>query len=140
VARIGKLFPAWEQNPLETDALAGVRRSFHTLKGSGRMVGATDVSEFAWSIENLLNRIIENTLQRSPAILATVRDSVVMAGELVNALEAGKARARAHAGHHRSGPCAGGKQGPRPRRPRPTKSWSARSIPGRPTCSKPRDV
>jgi chemosensory pili system protein ChpA (sensor histidine kinase/response regulator) len=90
VARIGKLFPAWEQNPLETDALAGVRRSFHTLKGSGRMVGATDVSEFAWSIENLLNRIIENTLQRSPAILATVRDSVVMAGELVNALEAGK--------------------------------------------------
>src|SRR5688572_9129856 len=90
VARIGKLFPAWEQNPLETDALAGVRRSFHTLKGSGRMVGATDVSEFAWSIENLLNRVIENTLQRSPAILATVRDAVPMAGELVNALEAGK--------------------------------------------------
>ncbi len=91
VARIGKLFPAWEQNPLETDALAGVRRAFHTLKGSGRMVGATDISEFAWSIENLLNRVIENTLPRSPAILATVRDSVAMAGELVNALEAGKA-------------------------------------------------
>ncbi len=90
VAKIGKLFPAWEQNPLETDALAGVRRSFHTLKGSGRMVGATDISEFAWSIENLLNKIIENTLQRSPAIIATVRDAVVMAGELVNTLEAGK--------------------------------------------------
>ncbi len=91
IARIGKLFPAWEQNPLETDALAGVRRSFHTLKGSGRMVGAGDVSEFAWAIENLLNRVIENTLQRSPAILATVRDSVIMAGELVNALEGKKA-------------------------------------------------
>jgi len=90
VARIGKLFPAWEQNPLETEALAGVRRAFHTLKGSGRMVGATDVSEFAWAIENLLNKIIENTLQRSPAILATVRDAVVVTGELVNALEAGK--------------------------------------------------
>ena len=91
IARIGKLFPAWEQNPLETDALSGVRRAFHTLKGSGRMVGASDISEFAWSIENLLNRVIENTLPRSPAILATVRDAVVMAGELVNALEAGKA-------------------------------------------------
>src|SRR4029079_4986779 len=91
VARIGKLFPAWEQNPLETDALAGVRRAFHTLKGSGRMVGATDISEFAWAIENLLNKIIENTLQRSPAIIATVRDAVVMAGELVNARETGKA-------------------------------------------------
>jgi chemosensory pili system protein ChpA (sensor histidine kinase/response regulator) len=91
VARIGKLFPAWEQNPLETEALSGVRRAFHTLKGSGRMVGATDISEFAWAIENLLNKIIENTLQRSPGILAAVRDAVVVAGELVNALEAGKA-------------------------------------------------
>src|SRR6188508_1758602 len=90
VARIAKLFPAWEQNPLETDALAGVRRAFHTLKGSGRMVGATDISEFAWSIENLLNKIIENTLQRSPSILATVRDASAIAGELVNALEAGQ--------------------------------------------------
>src|SRR6186713_190326 len=90
VARIAKLFPAWEQNPLETDALAGVRRAFHTLKGSGRMVGATDISEFAWAIENLLNKIIENTLQRSPSILATVRDASAIAGELVNALEAGQ--------------------------------------------------
>jgi chemosensory pili system protein ChpA (sensor histidine kinase/response regulator) len=91
VARIGKLFPAWEQNPLETEALSGVRRAFHTLKGSGRMVGATDIAEFAWAIENLLNRVIDNTLQRSPAILATVRDATLIAGELVNALEAGKA-------------------------------------------------
>src|SRR5689334_4678515 len=91
VARIAKLFPAWEQNPLETEALIGVRRAFHTLKGSGRMVGATDISEFAWAIENLLNKIIENTLQRSPSILATVRDAVGVAGELVNALEANQA-------------------------------------------------
>jgi chemosensory pili system protein ChpA (sensor histidine kinase/response regulator) len=90
VARIAKLFPLWEQNPLETDALSGVRRSFHTLKGSGRMVGATDISEFAWSIENLLNKIIENTLHRSPSILATVRDASAIAGDLVSALEAGK--------------------------------------------------
>ena len=91
VARIGKLFPAWEQNPLETEALSGVRRAFHTLKGSGRMVGATDIAEFAWSIENLLNRVIDNTLQRSPAILAAIRDATAIAGELVNSLEAGKA-------------------------------------------------
>jgi len=91
VARISKLFPAWEQNPLEAEALIGVRRSFHTLKGSGRMVGATDISEFAWAIENLLNKVIENTLPRSPAIVATVRDAVAMSGELVNALESSQA-------------------------------------------------
>ncbi|HTU67718.1 MAG TPA: Hpt domain-containing protein [Steroidobacteraceae bacterium] len=91
VARITKLFPAWEQNPLEAEALIGVRRAFHTLKGSGRMVGATDISEFAWAIENLLNKIIENTLQRSPAIVGTIRDAVAVCGELINALEAGQA-------------------------------------------------
>jgi len=91
VVRIAKLFPSWEQNPLETDALAGLRRAFHTLKGSGRMVGATDIAEFAWAIENLLNKVIENTLPRSPAILATVRDAGALAGELVNALEANQA-------------------------------------------------
>ena len=115
VARIAKLFPAWEQNPLETDALAGVRRAFHTLKGSGRMVGATDIAEFAWSIENLLNKIIENTLQRSPAILATIRDASAIAGELVTALEAGQGAPanvqaivdRAHAlAANRAGPSA----------------------------------
>jgi chemosensory pili system protein ChpA (sensor histidine kinase/response regulator) len=115
VARIGKLFPAWEQNPLETDALSGVRRAFHTLKGSGRMVGATDISEFAWAIENLLNKIIENTLQRSPAILATVRDATAMAGELVNSLESGQpAPARAQDIVDRAHALAANKAGPAP--------------------------
>lgn len=56
--------------------LADVRRSFHTLKGSGRMVGALDIADFAWSMENLLNRILENTLPRSHDILVTLREAV----------------------------------------------------------------
>ena len=44
-----------------------MRRSFHTLKGSGRMVGAQLLGEFCWSVENLLNRIIDKTLARTPA-------------------------------------------------------------------------
>ncbi len=90
VAKIAKLFPAWEQNPLEGEAVIGIRRSFHTLKGSGRMVGATDIAEFAWAVENLLNKVIENTLARSPSIVACVRDAVAITGELVNSLEASK--------------------------------------------------
>jgi chemosensory pili system protein ChpA (sensor histidine kinase/response regulator) len=53
-----------------------VRRSFHTLKGSGRMVGARDLAEFAWSIENLLNRLLDNTLTRTQPILATLSGAV----------------------------------------------------------------
>ncbi|MCP3670286.1 MAG: response regulator [Gammaproteobacteria bacterium] len=52
----------WLNDVDDTEALATFRRSFHTLKGSGRLVGAKTIGELAWSIENLLNRIIEKTL------------------------------------------------------------------------------
>src|SRR6185437_1183154 len=67
--KIAKQFPIWDQNPLEQNALSTVRRSFHTLKGSGRMVGARDLAELAWAIENLLNRLLDNTLARTPPIV-----------------------------------------------------------------------
>src|SRR6202034_3144743 len=83
LARIQRVFPAWDQNPLERDALITVRRSFHTLKGSGRMVGARDLGEFAWSVENLLNRVLDNTLSRSPPILESLRAAVAALPELI---------------------------------------------------------
>ncbi|MGH8304331.1 MAG: Hpt domain-containing protein, partial [Steroidobacteraceae bacterium] len=89
LARIQRYFPAWETNPLEREALITVRRSLHTLKGSGRMVGARDLGEFAWSVENLLNRVLDNTLTRSPPILATLRAAVAVLPQLIEQLESG---------------------------------------------------
>jgi len=89
LARIATYFPVWEQNPLEVPALLNVRRSMHTLKGSGRMVGARDLSEFAWASENLLNRLLDNTLTRSPAIASALHDCVAGLPQLVDALEHG---------------------------------------------------
>ncbi|HUI61973.1 MAG TPA: Hpt domain-containing protein, partial [Steroidobacteraceae bacterium] len=91
LARIKRFFPAWDQNPMERDALTTVRRSFHTLKGSGRMVGARDLGEFAWSIENLLNRLLDNTLTRSPPIVEVLREAVNALPELVEQLETRRA-------------------------------------------------
>ena len=91
LARIQQYFPVWDQNPAERDALVTVRRSFHTLKGSGRMVGARDLGEFAWSIENLVNRVLDNTLTRSPAILETLRAAVAALPQLVSQLDSGEA-------------------------------------------------
>ncbi len=91
LARIQHFFPEWDQNPLEREALVTVRRSFHTLKGSGRMVGARELGEFAWSVENLVNRVLDNTLTRSPAILETLRAAVGALPELVEHLETGVA-------------------------------------------------
>ncbi|WP_277960532.1 Hpt domain-containing protein [Pseudomonas sp. RIT-To-2] len=44
-------------------ALGEVRRGFHTLKGSGRMVRALVLSELAWACENLLNRVLEGSVE-----------------------------------------------------------------------------
>ena len=51
IAKLKRLFPLWDNNPQDQDSLVNVRRSFHTLKGSGRMVGAQLIGDFAWSVE-----------------------------------------------------------------------------------------
>ncbi len=116
---LGKIqhnFPVWDQNPLEREALVTTRRSFHTLKGSGRMVGARELGEFAWSIENLLNRLLDNTLTRSPTILETLRAAVNALPELVAQLEsAAPVRADLGAISSRAHALAAGRQEPVPR-------------------------
>jgi chemosensory pili system protein ChpA (sensor histidine kinase/response regulator) len=89
VDRLAVLFPQWEQNPLDADALRDLRRAFHTLKGSGRMVGARRIGEFSWSVESLLNRVISQTLQRTPEIVAVVRDAVTAMPQLVDEIDGG---------------------------------------------------
>src|SRR3984957_16430652 len=91
LAKIAGRFSFWDHSPLESDALLIVRRSFHTLKGSGRMVNARAISDFAWAIENLLNRILEGTLQRSPAVLQTLREAIASLPQLITELESGSA-------------------------------------------------
>jgi chemosensory pili system protein ChpA (sensor histidine kinase/response regulator) len=90
IAKLNQYFPQWDENPQNQEALTHVRRSFHTLKGSGRMVGAQLIGEFAWGIENLLNRIINKTLERTPDIMQLLRDSVAAVPELVEQLETGR--------------------------------------------------
>src|SRR5579883_1587013 len=89
IVKIERSFPVWDQNPLEREALVTVRRSFHTLKGSGRMVGARELGELAWAVENLLNRVLDNTLTRSPAILEVLRDAVAALPQMIDHLEKG---------------------------------------------------
>lgn len=59
---IDEFFPQWAADFNDTASLTEFRRAFHTLKGSGRMVGANDLGELAWSIENMLNRVLDGTV------------------------------------------------------------------------------
>jgi chemosensory pili system protein ChpA (sensor histidine kinase/response regulator) len=90
IAAILKTFPLWDQNPMDLESLASLRRSFHTLKGSGRMVGARSIAEFGWSVENLLNRLIDKTLSRTPGMMGLLRNAVAALPSLVEQLESGR--------------------------------------------------
>ncbi|MGE5171310.1 MAG: Hpt domain-containing protein [Rudaea sp.] len=63
---------ALEHSPHDREALVTVRRQFHTLKGSGRMVGLTELGELAWSVERIHNRILEEERRVTPALLALI--------------------------------------------------------------------
>ena len=62
-ANICRLLPSWRSDSADEETLRELRRSFHTLKGSGRLVGASDLGEFAWAFENMLNRVIDKTVE-----------------------------------------------------------------------------
>src|SRR5450631_3758635 len=59
-------------HPDDREALVTVRRGFHTLKGSGRMVGLSDLGDLAFEVEKVHNRLIEEDLPVTPAMLALI--------------------------------------------------------------------
>jgi chemosensory pili system protein ChpA (sensor histidine kinase/response regulator) len=66
---IDAALPVCRSQPSNLDALSAVRRGFHTLKGSGRMVGLTEVGEAAWEVEQVLNRWLEDRQPASAELL-----------------------------------------------------------------------
>src|SRR5690606_34631510 len=64
--------PAWMSDPSNSKLQIEVRRGFHTLKGSGRMVGAREIGDFAWRIEELLNRLGEQKVKADNNVLGCV--------------------------------------------------------------------
>jgi chemosensory pili system protein ChpA (sensor histidine kinase/response regulator) len=89
IASIRRNLPLWTADRANSEALIAARRSFHTLKGSGRMVGAQLIGEFAWNVENLLNRIINQTLEATPDMLAFVTEASGALPQLLEQLEIG---------------------------------------------------
>ncbi len=78
-------FARWESDPNDTEALVTLRRSFHTLKGSGRLVGALQVSEFAEAMESLLTHLSETATLPTEEILVCVSEAVSALPDLVTA-------------------------------------------------------
>ncbi|MCP5159071.1 MAG: Hpt domain-containing protein [Gammaproteobacteria bacterium] len=70
----------WRANFEDRQVLTTLRRAFHTLKGSGRVVGATIIGDFAWCFEDLLNQVINGTRAATP-VMAELFDEATTALE-----------------------------------------------------------
>ena len=68
-----EFLPQWVTSPANVNLLTEVRRCFHTLKGSGRMVGAFELGDFCWHIEDMLNALIESRVAAMSDAVLTVR-------------------------------------------------------------------
>ncbi|MFN2360905.1 MAG: Hpt domain-containing protein [Marinobacter sp.] len=87
---INEFYPRLSQNHDDRQALTEVRRAFHTLKGSGRLVGATSIGELAWSVENLLNRVIDQTLRPNDDMFSLIDDVNSRIPALINDFRSGQ--------------------------------------------------
>ncbi|MFT4180228.1 MAG: Hpt domain-containing protein [Thermomonas sp.] len=72
IGNLDGLLPAWRLVPEDGELLRPIRRVFHTLKGSGRLVGAKVLGEFSWHVENMLNRVLDGSRPASLAVVAYV--------------------------------------------------------------------
>ncbi|WP_085655845.1 Hpt domain-containing protein [Pseudomonas sp. B11(2017)] len=91
---LGECLPRWSADPGDRAALSELRRAFHTLKGSGRMVRALILGELAWAVENLLNRVLEHSVEPAPAVGQVLTDCLQLLPELIAEFAANAQRQR----------------------------------------------
>lgn len=92
LAAVAAALPLCREQPQNKDALTTIRRSFHTLKGSGRMVGLMDLGEVAWEIEQLMNKWLEQQRPATAALLALVETASASYADWVAQLRSGGLR------------------------------------------------
>jgi two-component system, chemotaxis family, sensor kinase CheA len=62
-----QLLLQWERDPSATEAVSGLFRSIHTIKGMGATMGFTGVAELAHGIESLLDALRQGRVAVAPA-------------------------------------------------------------------------
>ena len=72
--------------PGNGSAMTTLRRAFHTLKGSARMVDLHDLGEAAWAFEQLLNASLAEQQPASEARVALCKDALQALGQWIDAI------------------------------------------------------
>ncbi len=74
-----------------------VRRAFHTLKGSSRMVGLADFGEAAWGCEQLYNARLADQQSADSGLIALTTDILAYLSDWVDAIGARRRSGHVHA-------------------------------------------
>jgi chemosensory pili system protein ChpA (sensor histidine kinase/response regulator) len=77
--------------PQNVETLRTIRRGFHTLKGSGRMVGLTRLGEAAWAVEQVMNKWLEEERPGTADLFALIAHAHAFFDQAVQRLKAGEA-------------------------------------------------
>ncbi|HSD38112.1 MAG TPA: Hpt domain-containing protein [Rhodocyclaceae bacterium] len=77
------------REPHNQDALTTVRRAFHTLKGSSRMVGLIDFSDAAKYIEATMNRWLQMEKDADAELISLIDSATTLFAGWVEQLESG---------------------------------------------------
>ena len=83
--------------PHRQDLLTTLRRGFHTLKGSGRMVGLRDLGEAAFSLEQVMNRWLASERDGTPELFDLLDGARTLFAGWVDQLANGDTRSPDHA-------------------------------------------
>lgn len=79
-----------QDEPGELSEQTTLRRAFHTLKGSSRMVGLNDFGEAAWSMEQVLNAWLAEQKPMPPELLRLASHTLQAFGDWADDIQAGR--------------------------------------------------
>jgi chemotaxis protein histidine kinase CheA/ActR/RegA family two-component response regulator len=87
-----------KSQPNNREVLTDVRRAYHTLKGSGRMVGLNAFGEAGWAVEQTLNHWLSENKPANAAILGLIEFSNADLTEWVTEMKStGQSQRQPHA-------------------------------------------
>jgi chemosensory pili system protein ChpA (sensor histidine kinase/response regulator) len=91
---VAESIPQAERNPASQETLTLLRRGFHTLKGSSRMVSLERFAEAAAAVERVMNVWLAEARSATPELLALLRQAHAELSSWVDELVAGGSSAR----------------------------------------------
>ncbi|MBE7423080.1 MAG: Hpt domain-containing protein [Zoogloeaceae bacterium] len=86
---IGEHLALSRGQPHNHECLTTIRRGFHTLKGSGRMVGLSELGETAWAVEQVMNKWLQSEQDATPSLHKLIAQAHILFSDWVAQLEAG---------------------------------------------------